>query len=57
MPTNTPTTLKQSSDGDAQPMNKDEPHECDACNALPDDYPCAECYIESDAEWPDGDAA
>ncbi|WP_380682568.1 hypothetical protein [Saliphagus infecundisoli] len=24
-----------------------------ACSTLPGDYPCAACYIDGDAEWPD----
>ena len=30
--------------------------ECEECAALPDEYPCAACYIHDGAEWPEVDA-
>lgn len=35
---------------DARPARPDGGEECEECAALPDGWPCADCYISGDAE-------
>jgi hypothetical protein len=44
-----------STDGDATASDTDDAdaHACEECAALPDDFPCAECYISGRRDWAD----